>query len=101
MGAAGRWLFYVVAAVVALFVVGALINLVVWVGSLVLLGLVVWAIWRLWGRHPWLAAAVAALSVLYLARVALGMWLGLWPWVLAAVILIALWDAFSGRAHTR
>ncbi len=98
MGGPGRWLLYVVGAVVAVFVLGALANLVLWAGSLVLLGLVGWAIWRLAPRHPWLAAALAALLALYLARVVLGMWLVLWPWVLAAVLLIALWDAWQRRS---
>jgi hypothetical protein len=105
MGGAGRWLLYVVAALVALFVIGAVVNLVVsvvlWVGSLVLLGLAAWAVWRLWPRHPWLAAALAALVVLLLAHVVVGTWLALWPWLLAAVLLIVLWDTFVGRAHTR
>ena len=102
MGGAGRWLVCVVAAIVALFVVGVLVNLLLWAGSLVLLGLVLWAVWRLWPRHPWLAGALAALLVLSVARVALGMWLALWPWVLAAVLLIVLWDALAGRrSHTR
>lgn len=105
MGGAGRWLMYLIAALVALFVVGALVNLVVsvvlWVGSLVLLGLAAWAVWRLWPRHPWLAGALAALLVLYLARVVVGTWFALWPWLLAAVLLIVLWDVFQGRSHAR
>lgn len=101
MGGAGRWLLYVVGAVVAVFVLGVLVNLVLWAGSLVLLGIALWAIWRLWPRHPWLAAALAAVLALYLARVVLGMWLALWPWVLAAVLLIALGDAWQRRSSTR
>lgn len=102
---AARWLLYAIAALVALFVIGAVVNLVVsvvlWVGSLVLVGLAAWAVWRLWPRHPWLAAALAALVVLFLAHVVVGTWLALWPWLLAAVLLFVLWDALAGRSHTR
>jgi hypothetical protein len=90
-----RWLMMIAGILVGLLVLGWIIHLVLWgIGAALVVG-VLWYAWRLWPRHPWIAGGLVALMLVALGRLVLGLWLSLWPWLLAAVVLIGLWDLWQ------
>lgn len=91
MDRATRWLLYLACGLLLLVLLGALVNLMLWAAGIILLIVGLWLTWRVSRQHPWAAAALMVLATVVLARMAIGLWWTLVPWLLAALALWAVW----------
>jgi len=92
------WVRTILLVLAAFVLASVLIHVVIWalvVGFGLVLLLEAWAIHR---RHPFAAVALGVVGILIWLRFG-GLWFWLMPILLAAALVVALWEFFSGHRH--